>query len=80
MSNLERERELADLYRQIQKMQNWADQDIFGYSKEKNTLLNKIWDMRMSCIEQDQRDLVEEFKQFSDQANLEWSSRTKGFN
>lgn len=77
---MKRVEKLAELYQVVLKMQSFADMDQYGQSQEKQTILNKIWDERISLVEQDQRDLIEEWRQFSDQANLEYGSRTKGNN
>lgn len=78
--NLEREKQLADLYRQVQKMQKWADEDTYGYSKEKKLLLDKIYNMRLDCLEADVATELEKLEQFNDQANLLWSSIPRRFN
>ena len=83
-TNLERAEKYAELYRQVVKMHDFADTDNFGYSKERDDLLKKIFHMRMDCIQVDIDTNVSEndkWQQFLDQANLKWSSEPqRGFN
>ncbi len=74
MDKLERVDKLAELYQVVRKMQHWADMDNYGYSQEKNTILTKITDERMSLLEENVADELEVLENYSDQANLEWSS------
>jgi len=73
-NNLAREKKLAKLYRTVSKMRNWADVNMWGFSEEREALLNKIYAMRMDCVEKDINDIGKEWANYSDQANLEWSS------
>lgn len=78
ISNLIREKQLAQLYRQVQKMSHFADETVYGYSNEKFRLLDKIYGMRIDCLEKDIEDTQEVFNQYNDQANLIWSSSDQG--
>ena len=77
LTNLERAEKYAELYRQVVKMHDFADTDMWGYSKERDDLLKKIYHLRMDCIQDDIDSNVSEndkWQQFLDQANLKWSS------
>ena len=76
-TNLDREKQLAELYKVVLTMKNFADADMWGYSRERDLLLDKIYHMRMDCIQADietEATKNEEFNNRLEQANLEWSS------